>query len=224
MIHSNNVEPAVNVGKSSMRHTAPGNGKVCVTWLEPSGSNVIVEKIGGTNARRNPGGSPATEQDGCPMFGPWGGWQGDGSQTTDPEGAWQELSDTAQRPYVGLYTVRFRPAVVNSVNQRFLMTCDVMNASDTPDAAAKLTSDAASVAARVGATAVVFSAENGGRSSGNVAIPTGIKLVILSNLPPDANRTLTGSGGLTVTSPERRASQSGVLVVEVSGSGQLQFS
>jgi hypothetical protein len=117
---------------------------------------------------------------------------------------------------------------------RFLIACDVMSSGDTPDPALALTCDAGSVAARCGASAVVFSKDAGGHSAGNVTIPSGVTLVVLANLPPAQARSVVGGGGLTITTSNRTASggltspgvanNNGRLVVGVSGSGTLSFS
>ena len=62
---------------------------------------------------------------------------------------------------------------------------------------------------------MVFAREAGGHSSGNVAIPNGVTLVVLANLPPGQTRTLAAAGGLAVTTPaEPRRLEIQVLVCQ----------
>lgn len=215
LIYDNVAEPVPN-GGGGTNHTVAGNGKVCVTWLRPSGSGVSVSKRGGNNAYRRVTGPGNDIADGGPMFTPWGGWFG-------RDGEWDTYSSASTRAYNGLWTVEVYPTTVSSADQRFLMACEVMAATDTPGAAAELTCDADSVAARCGASAVVFSKETGTHTAGSVEVPSGVALVLLVNLPANATRTLTPGTGLSVTTSERAASSSGALVVGVSGAGTLTF-
>jgi hypothetical protein len=135
--------------------------------------------------------------------------------------------------YAGLYTVQVMHTAFNP-DTRFLVVCDVMSSTDSPDTAAGLACDANSVAARCGASAVVFSKDAGGHRAGYVTIPAGVALVVLANLPAAEPRTLTTSGGLTITTTNRRSSggntsvgvpnSHGRLVIAVSGAGTLEFS
>jgi hypothetical protein len=63
-----------------------GNGKVCVTWLQPSSARV--RKYGGTNARK-PSPSPS---DGGPGIDPWNGWAG-------LDGEWNKVNTPELRAY-----------------------------------------------------------------------------------------------------------------------------
>jgi hypothetical protein len=189
----------------------PGAGKVRVTWLRPSGADAIVVKRGGTNAHSL--GDPLAE--GQPGFNEFGGWMG-------LDGEWFKVKELRFRAYAGLYTVAISPAVVN-LDTRFLIAADVMAASGAPDPSVELTCDADSVAARCGASAVVFAKEAGAHTAGNVTIPDGVSLVVLVNLPPGQARSLVASGGLEITTANRTTSNSGVLTVGVRGSGNLQF-
>ena len=109
-----------------------------------------------------------------------------------------------------------------------------MAAKDTPDRAESLTSDAASVAARCGATAVVFSKDPKGHSTGNVVVPAGVSLLIFVNLPPGQARNLSTTEGLAITTENRTATGGnstegapnayGRLVLKVTGAGTLNFS
>lgn len=164
-------------------HTAPGNGKVCVTWLRPSGADVTVTKRGGTNAYRLEAGPGNNHADGGPLFTPWGGWTG-------VDGEWNKWNNTGYRAYAGLYTVEVYPTTVSSTDQRFLMACEVMAATDDPGTAAELTCDSASVAAQCGATVVVF-AKDGPRNSGFVDIPDGVTLVVVVNRPNGIRKIAT---------------------------------
>jgi hypothetical protein len=207
----------------SSTQAVPGNGKVCVTWLEPNGSRVAVRKRGGTAMYWDP---PIKDIDRSPSFGPYGELRG-------KDGAWDDVNDPTQWMYAGLYTVQVMHTAFSG-DTRFLFACDVMQSNDRPDVATALSCDANSVAARCGASAVVFAKESGGHSAGNVTIPAGVTLVVLANLPADRARTLVGSGGLTITTAGRTASGGntsagvannyGRLVVGVSGSGTLAFS
>ena len=211
MLYDNTKEP--KAGKS-------GNGKVCVTWLEPAPARVT--KRGGTNARSE----KIPQATGAPAIGPWNGW-------ADLDGEWNKVASTELRAYSGLYTVEVIPANVTA-DTRFLIACDVMAANANPDAATVLPCDAGSAAARCGASAVVFARAAGGHRSGQVTIPNGVSLVVLANLPPGQTRTLAAADGLTITTAERAASAGetteggsnsyGRLVVGVSGSGTLTFS
>jgi hypothetical protein len=190
--------------------STPGNGKVRVTWLRPSGSGALVHKRGGTNAQ-----SLNDElAHGAPYYNQYGAWMG-------LDGEWFKVKGLNVRAYAGLYTVAISPSPV-TLDTKFVIAADVLAANDTPDTAANLPCDANSVAARCGATAVVFSKESGGHSAGSVTIPDGVSLVILANLPPGQPRALTGDG-LTITT-NRTASSTGVLAIDVSGSGVLRFS
>jgi hypothetical protein len=189
----------------------PGNGKVRVTWLQPSGGRALVHKRGGTSAHSL--GDPLAE--GAPYYNHYGGWMG-------LDGEWFKTKALNVRAYAGLYTVAISPNPV-TLDTRFLMAADVMDAGDAPDPATNLTCDAQSVAARCGASAVVFSKEAGTHSAGNVTVPNGVKLVVLVNLPAGQTRSLVPGGGLTITASSRTASSTGVLVVAVNGSGVLQF-
>lgn len=212
LIYDNVAEPQAPI---------PGNGKVCVTWLQPSGGNVAVQKLGGTNGvdERDP------KATGDPNFDPWNAWH--------PRETWVGLSSLDARAYVGLYTVSISPTPVTP-DTRFLVACEVMAAGATPGTATELQCDPQSVAARCGASAVVFSKEGEPQSSGSVNIPGGVSLVVLANLPPGQVRNLSAGGGLTITTPNRTASSGnttpetpnshGRLVVGVSGAGTLSFS
>lgn len=216
LTYDNTQEPAVNAGGTN--HTTAGTGKVRVTWLRPNGSGVSVTKRGGTNAYRLASGPGTNIADGGPLFSPWHGWAG-------RDGEWDTYDTPSLRAYNGLYSVEVYPATVSGVDQRFLMACEVMDATDTPAAAAELTCDAGSVAARCGPSAVVFSTETGTRASGNVAVPAGVVTVVLVNLPASAQRSLVASGGLSLTTTSTpTASSGGVVVVGVSGAGTLTFS
>lgn len=214
LIYDNVTEPAVGTG--NVNHTTPGTGKVAVTWLTPSGNGVSVTKRGGTNAYRLASGPGNHIDDGGPLFSPWGGWAG-------RDGEWDKHSDLSLRAYSGLYTVEVYPATVSNLNQEFLIACDVLDASDTPGTAAALVTDATSVGARCGASAVVFSKAVGTRAVGNVTVPSGVVKVVLVNLPANTTMSLTAGAGLSITTPERASGQSGVLVVGVSGAGSLSF-
>src|SRR5688572_19404919 len=203
MIYDNVAEP---------KAPRPGNGKVCVTWLQPSGTGVRIQKLGGTKARS----AKEPQANGAPGINPWNGWIG-------LDGEWNKFDDMEVRAYTGLYSVAVIPTSV-SLDTRFLIACDVMAANDQPGTSESLSCDPQSVAARCGASAVVFSNNEGGRSAGSVLIPASVKLVVLANLPPTQNRTLVAGGGLTITTTNRMASNTGVLVVTVNGAGTLQFS
>ena len=204
--------------------TSPGNGKVCVTWLEPRGNAVAVRKRGGTAMVFDP--PVKGKVNGSPSFGPYGELRG-------KDGAWDDVNDPARWMFAGLYTVQVMPATFNP-DTRFLMACDVMNSGEAPDVASTLTCDGGSVAARCGASVVVFAKSAGGHSAGSVTIPDGVNLVLLANLPAGAARTLSGSGGLRITSASRTPPAGlanpgspnvlGCLVLAVSGSGTLTFS
>ena len=203
MIVANSVEPAA---------TIPGSGKVCVTWLRPSGADAKIRKRGGTAFTNDPAGHVPS---GNPFFNQYGGPVSEGSD-------WTKNSDTERRAYSGVFRVEIIPASFTP-DTRFLVVADVMATSDAPGAAQELTASAGSVAARCGATAVVFARDSTGHSSGSVTLPAGVSLVVLVNLPAGADRALTTEGGLSVTTANRAASNSGVLTVGVSGSGVLQF-
>jgi hypothetical protein len=190
----------------------PGAGKARVTWLRPRGEAAVVVKRGGTNAHSL--GDPLAE--GQPGYNEFGGWMG-------LDGEWFKVADLRFRAYAGLYTVAISPATV-TLETRFLMATDVMGASDTPDQAEELGCDSDSVAARCGASAVVFARESSAHSAGSVTIPDGVSLVVLVNLPAGQARSLVASGALAITTGNRTTSNSGVLTVGVRGSGNLQFS
>jgi hypothetical protein len=203
MIVANNVEP---------KATIAGNGKVCVTWLRPSGAGVKIRKRGGTAFTNDPAGKIVP---GNPFFNQYGGPINEGSE-------WTKNSDTERRAYSGMFRVEIIPAAFTP-DTRFLVVADVMTANDAPSPAEELTTSAASVAARCGATAVVFARDNNGHSSGSVTLPAGVSLVVLVNLPAGAQRNVTTAAGLSVTTANRVASNSGVLTLGVSGSGVLNF-
>ena len=204
--------------------TSPGSGKVAVTWLQPSGSGVAVRKRGGTAMYFDP--KLNANIDRSPAFGPYGELRG-------KDGAWNDVNDPQRWMFAGLYTVQVMHAQFNP-DTRFLMACDVMSSSAAPDPATTLAADGGSVAARCGATAVVFARDAAGHRSGNVTIPAGVSLVVLANLAPGQRCSVSGSGGLRVTSATAVASagatspgtpnQFGRVVVGVSGSGTLTFS
>lgn len=158
LIYANDNEPKASIA---------GKGKVCVTWLQPSGTNVKVTKSGGTNAVSK----VKASHNGYPFFSPWRGWQG--------KDEWNGLSGIENRAYVGLYTVDVSPTVV-SKDTRFLMACEVMAVTDSPASAQAVPCDPLSVAARCGATVVVF-AKDDVRSSGWVDVPEGVNLVVVVN-------------------------------------------
>lgn len=187
-----------------------GNGRVCLTWLRPSGTGVRVLKRGGTNLTLH----PDRPQVGAPFFGPYG----------EPIKAneWEKLKGLDKRAYAGLYTVSIIPVPVTA-DTRFLIACDVMAATETPDVAAELGSDTGSVAASCGASAVVFSKEAMARSKGSVTLPSDVSLVVLLNLPPGQERVLAATKGLGITTRQKVASNTGVLTVGVSGGGVLEF-
>jgi hypothetical protein len=168
-------------------------------------------------AVRKRGGTARTLNAGSPFFNQYGTYTG--SDTSE----WQKRNTTPLRAYVGLYTVEVFPTTF-SADQRFLVVTDVMAANDAPQPASELTCDGNSVAARCGATAVVFAKEAGERAAGNVTIPNGVTLVVVVNLPRKANRTVTAGSGLTLTTADRLASDAGVLTIGVRGGGTLQFS
>jgi hypothetical protein len=203
--------------------TASGNGKVCVTWLDPSGAGVAVRKRGGTAMHWEP--TINRNVDGAPSFGPYGELMG-------KDGAWNDVNGPDKWMYAGLYTVQVMHTTFNA-DTRFLFACDVMSSGDAPDSAAALICDANSVAARCGASAVVFAKDARGHRSGTVTIPSGVTVVVLANLPRGEVRNLSGSG-LRITTTNRTASAGdtsarvpnahGRLVVGVSGAGTLVFS
>jgi hypothetical protein len=169
LIYSNVIEPQFATG------TPRGNGKVCVTWLLPSTPRVI--KAGGTNvvSKVNP-----KQHNGYPYFSPWRGWVG--------KDEWEAFRTLDERAYIGLYTVTVAPSVVTQ-DVRFLMACEVMAAAETPAQATPLSCDPASVAARCGASVVVFG-KDGERASGYVDVPAGVSTVVIVNLPGNAVRTV----------------------------------
>lgn len=204
LIYSNAVEPSAPIA---------GNGKVCVTWLDLAGA--VVRKMSGLNAvsAAKPTGS------GTPGINPWNGWMG-------PKEEWGASSDLHERAYVGVYTVSVAPpdvAAWNAAGGHFAMACEVMAAADTPATAEALTSDAASKAYRIGASAVVFGEAAGARDEGDVDLPSGVVLVVLSGLPVDTVMELTATGGLSITTGNRTTSPTGVLSVGVSGDGNLAW-
>jgi hypothetical protein len=204
--------------------TTSGNGKVCVTWLQPSGGGVAVRKRGGTAMFWEP--RIGKDIDQCPAFGPYGELRG-------KDGAWNDVNDPSKWMFAGLYTVQVMHSAFNP-DTRFLLACDVMSASDNPDPVAALSCDANSVAARCGASAVIFAKGANGHRAGSVSIPNGVTVVVLANLPPGQPRGLTASGGLTISTDNRTTSAGdtspgtpnscGRLVIGVSGSGTLMFS
>jgi hypothetical protein len=212
LIYDNTSEPAAPI---------PGRGRVCVTWLQPSGGGVKVRKAGGLNAISK----VTPRHNGHPFFSPWRGWSG--------KDEWAALSGPEDRAYVGLYTVTVSPALIVP-DTRFLMACEVMSTQDAPSPAQTLTSDSGTVAARCGASAVVFSKSGTVHSAGTVEIPAGVSLVIFANVPPGQARTLSAGGGLIINSSNRVATagestpgvsnDKGRLVIGVSGSGTLTFS
>jgi hypothetical protein len=204
--------------------TKRGGGKVCVTWLQPTGASVAVRKRGGTAMYWDP---PIDNKkiDGCPAFGPYGELDG-------KDGAWNDVNNPASWMFAGLYTVQVMHTAINP-DTRFLMACDVMSSGAAPDRAEAVSCDAGSVAARCGGTVVVFSKDASGHRSGSVAIPSGVALVVLANLTPGQRTDLSASGGLTITTGGGVASagntapgvpnRNGRVVVGVSGSGTLAF-
>ena len=163
---------------------------------------------------------------GSPSFGPYGELRG-------KDGAWDDVNEPSMWLYAGLYTVQLMHNSF-SADTRFLIACDVMSSADSPGSAATLPCDSGSVAARCGASAVVFSKQAGPRATGSVTVPSGVTLIVLANLPPGEVRTLVAQGGLTIITPERRASAGntspgtanayGRLVVGVNGAGTLTIS
>jgi hypothetical protein len=190
----------------------PGAGKARVTWLQPAGNAAVVVKRGGTSAQSLA--EPLAE--GQPGYNEFGAWMG-------LDGEWHRARGLDKRAYAGLFTVSISPATVTP-DTRFLMACDVMPSDAAPDVAATLNADSGSVAARCGASAVVFARDATARSAGSVTIPAGVNLVVLVNLPSDQTRTVSAGGGLSITTSGRRASSSGVLTLGVNGSGELRFS
>jgi hypothetical protein len=223
----NTTEPAIGAGPSNKLHTQIGNGRARVNILiggnAASPTGFTIRKNGGTAATRYSGGSPAVSNDGCPQFGEWHGW------AACDDNDWGTFSDTGQRSYVGMYNCQIVPnTIVNDT--RYLIATEIMAGADTPAAAAKLTSDAGSVVARCGNTAVVFSVSSSGHTSGNAVIPSDVTLVVFVNFPPNAARTITANSGLTITSqsgsPAGTSSNTGYGVVEVvvSGAGNIVWS
>lgn len=191
----------------------PGSGKARVTWLRPSGAGVIVTKRGSNNINQI-NASGAGSYDNQPALGEFDGWHG-------VDGVWDD--NLGRRAYAGTFTVVVSPVTV-TLDTRFLVVADGMAASDTPDTAAELTCDANSVAARCGATAVVFSKETGTRSTGSVTIPSGVTFVVIVNLPASQVTTLGVTGTLFVTSSNPvTASSTGVAKVTVTGAGDLTW-
>lgn len=201
LTYSNTTEPAVSPG---------GTGRACVTWLEPSGSNVRVLKAGGNNARTKmtlANGVNSNQNfisaNGLPFFGPWRGWS--------PKTEWAGESTATRRAYTGTCTITLNPTDTSTWTNssdpgKFLVACEVMTTSDTPATAAKLTTDSESVGAYCGETAVIFKRTSGTHTSGSATIPAGVVLLVFSNFPPGALRTLTPGGSLTIESEGRTAS------------------
>lgn len=195
--------------------TGPGSGKVCVTWLRPDASTAVVQKRGGLNQFWDPT-IINTQRDNCPAFDQFGALRG-------LDGQWHTSNTTERHQFVGLYGVHIWHDTF-SANTRFLVAAEAMPTGQTPATPVELTCDAGSVAARGGATAVVFSAASGTHSSGNVTITSGVTFVVLANLPASTEMTLGAGGTLVISSSERTSSSSGVLVVELTGAGVLTFS
>lgn len=143
-----------------------GDGKACVTWLRPSGDGVTIRKMGGHHARKHSG------VDGDPHFDLWGKWWGE---------QYSKYSGLDQRAHVGDSTVYVMPTTPQA-DTRFLIACEDMAVGDTPSVASELPCDPLSVAARCGASVVVFG-KDGVRASGWVDVPAGVTLVTVVNLP-----------------------------------------
>lgn len=189
-----------------------GTGKGQLTWLEPSGANAFVRRMSGLNAQSG----LAPNGDGTPGMTPLGGWQ--------PKEDWAGESSMEARAYTGTSAGWIAP-ISWGTDVEFLMVCDLMDSTDTPETAEALTCDAGSKAARCGARAVVFSVSASGHTSGSVTLPTAITLVVLVNLTPNAEYTLTPDASVTIDTAERTASNTGVLVVgvTVASQGDLDF-
>lgn len=195
--------------------TGPGSGKVHVTWLRPDSSDAVVQKRGGFAQYYDPT-YINTARDNGPNFDQFGALRG-------IDGQWYTSNSPDRYQFVGTHRVQLWHGTF-SADTRFLVTAEVMETGQSTSTAAELTCDAGSVAARNGATAVVFSAASGTHSSGNVTIPSGVTYVVLVNLPASTTMSLGVSGTLAVLSAERDTSSSGVLTVSVSGAGTLTFS
>jgi len=202
LILDNTVEPATSM---------PGEGQVCVTWLQPSGADALVRKRGGTALTNH-----ATLTPGAPFF------TQHGTPINSSGSDWRRVSGVDKRAYCGLYVVEIFHAMFTP-DTRFLVVTDVLPPNETPNLGEELPCDAESVAARCGASVVVFAKEATGRSSGSVTLPSGVTLVVLANLAPGQTVALAPAAGVSVTTPERIASDGGVLTVGVGGSGLLSF-
>lgn len=191
-----------------------GNGKMEVTLLRPSSTGSVVRKRGGLNQYWDP--SLGADYDHAPHFDPFG-------VLRDYDGEWFKRSATLWHQQVGLYGVQVWHETF-AADTRFLFGVDVMPSGATPATTTELTCDGGSVACRVGASAVRFKESNGTSSTGTVTIPAGVVLVVLNNLPVSTEMELGVTSTLEVTSSERTTSPEGVLVVEVTGAGVLDWS
>lgn len=191
----------------------PGTGKVQVTWLEPSGGDVTVQKLSGINCVSK----VTASRDGAPTVNPWGAWVGSSDQAT----GWPD----DKQAYVGMASVAISPTDIeawNTAGGHFLIACEAMAVGDTPSTPTTLIADATSIGAQCGPSAVLFG-KDGERASGSVTIPSGVVRLVITNLPPSTAITLTPTT-LAIESEGRTSSDSGVLVVELDGTaGSLAF-
>lgn len=167
LICKNDVEPEAPIR---------GDGKVCVTWLRPSGAGAVVRKWGGHNVDHSNG----SQADGDPHIGMWNEWHGSSDYAS--------ANSPAMRAYVGHSTVTIAPASVTP-DTRFLIACEDMSVGDNPGPAAEVPCDPSSVAARCGASVVVFG-RDGERASGYVDVPGGVSLVLVVNLSGQPPKTI----------------------------------
>jgi hypothetical protein len=113
----------------------------------------------------------------------WNEWHGSSDYAS--------ANSPAMRAYVGHSTITIAPASVTQ-DTRFLIACEDMSVGDNPAPAAEVPCDPSSVAARCGASVVVFG-KDGDRASGYVDVPGGVSLVLVVNLSGQPPKTIAVS-------------------------------
>ncbi len=151
-----------------------------MTWLRPSGPGAVVRQWGGHNVRS----ASSPKANGDPHIGMWNEWHGSSDYAS--------ANNSTMRAYVGYSTVTISPTPVTA-DTRFLIACEDMRVGEAPGPATEVPCDPSSVAARCGASVVVFG-KDGERPNGWVEVPAGVSLLVVVNLPGQPPKEVPVSG------------------------------
>ena len=148
----------------------------------PSGPGAVVRQWGGHNVRS----ASSPKANGDPHIGMWNEWHGSSDYAS--------ANNSTMRAYVGYSTVTISPTPVTA-DTRFLIACEDMKVGEAPGPATEVPCDSSSVAARCGASVVVFG-KDGERPNGWVEVPAGVSLLVVVNLPgqPPKEVPISGAG------------------------------